>query len=552
MMRVIGEAMLKVRRQVIRDETEILYAIEHGTAAKVSSLISVDPWLEIQETIQEELFVELVSGGQRVKLPTIRKEVLSYRFDATRPEAANWASKEAGTLIREIGEEQTNLVREYVSQASMGEFTPRQVARNLRDVIGLTSAQAGWVENFRNRQISEQMLRGKSYDQAYVASEKATERYHARIHRYRTETIARTEILRASHEGRREAWQQGIEEGFINAGASKQWSTELDGRECEICGPLDGETVLITAEFSDGEPPIHPNCRCDVLLVDDVDADLEGLTSEELDAIIDDLISPQETEGLTRDEFVAGLSSDERDEYETALLLGRSDEEARLYAVRDIADELIPVNKMTPEEFDNKLGQMYQDRNSYVGSGDPTGYAVQKATGYDAKPIVGNKSQIDSLIDKGWIQSYRGVMGVGNVTANEIYRGFRQGELYPGRGIFGNGTYSAVDKLVSQRDYAGGVANINNGTGAVWRMAISPDARIIKYSELDKMTPTPSRPDITGPESMVEQGVYYDRGYRAIREGYDIIHVEASDNNNSDYYVILNRGVVAVQNTLEG
>jgi hypothetical protein len=291
MMRVIGEAMLKVRRQVIRDETEILYAIEHGTPAKVSSLISVDPWLDIQETIQEELFAELVSGGQRIKLPTIRKEVLSYRFDATRPEAANWAAKEAGTLIRQVGEEQVSLVREYVSQASMGEYTPRQVARNLRDVIGLTSAQAGWVENFRSRQISEQMARGKSYDQAYVASEKATERYHARIHRYRTETIARTEILRASHEGRREGWRQGIEEGYISAGASKQWSTELDGRECEICAPLDGEVVLIDAEFSDGEPPIHPNCRCDVLLVDFVDEDLEGLSSEELDSIIDDLLT---------------------------------------------------------------------------------------------------------------------------------------------------------------------------------------------------------------------------------------------------------------------
>jgi hypothetical protein len=291
-MRLYSKAMKEVRDEVIRDEGKILDAIMHRPIETVVNLVPVDPWLAMQRDLQDELLAELIASGQAVKLPKIQKATISYRFDAERPEAAAWAEKEAGRLIVEVTQDQVNTVREYVRAASMGDYTPREVAAGLRDTIGLTTQQAGWVENFRAREIERlQTERGMSPSQAYEASERATSRYHDRIHRYRTETIARTEILRASHEGRRESWQQGIEQGFISPYAEKQWVTELDGRECEICGPLDGETVGINADFSQGEPPIHPNCRCTVILIpESVDADLEGLTDDALEALIDDLL----------------------------------------------------------------------------------------------------------------------------------------------------------------------------------------------------------------------------------------------------------------------
>jgi SPP1 gp7 family putative phage head morphogenesis protein len=296
-MKILGTAMQKVRAGTAANEDQIIDALRHLPASKVADLVPDQPWFDAQGEIEEELFKELVASGKRTgsSFPKIRKEVLSYRFDADRPEAAAWAKKESAKLVVEIVEDQRNTIRDFVSSSQMGEFTMTQVARNLRDVVGLTTQQTGWVDNFRNRAISDRMALGDSFEQASARAAAQTERYQQRIHRYRTETIARTEILRANTEGRNQAWQQGIEEGFINAGASKQWSTEIDGRECDICAPLDGETVLISAEFSQGDPPIHPNCRCDVLLVDFADADLEGLTSEQLDSLIDDLLNEQET-----------------------------------------------------------------------------------------------------------------------------------------------------------------------------------------------------------------------------------------------------------------
>jgi len=291
-MALFRTAMERTRRAVIGMEGQILDALLHRPTDTVVNMIPVDPYQDIQEELQAELLGELQSGGLRVKLPTMEKQVLSYRFDAQRPEASAWAEKEAGKLIREVTQEQINVVREYVRRGALGDFTPQQIARGLRDTIGLTSEQAQWVENFRDREIARLEDTGMTRDRAVRESEKATQKYHDRIHRYRTETIARTEVLRASHEGRRQAWQQGIEEGFISAYAQKEWSTEIDGRQCDICGPLDGTRAAITGDFPDGDPPIHPNCRCDVLLIpEDIDPDVAALSDDDLDALIDDLLA---------------------------------------------------------------------------------------------------------------------------------------------------------------------------------------------------------------------------------------------------------------------
>jgi len=308
-MRLLNTAMNEVRREIIRNEGKLLDAIEHSSLDKIVNMVTDEPWLEMQQALQDELLGELNDAGKRVKLPAIQKASIGYSFDATRPEAAAWANVEGGKLVSEIISSQRDVIKDYASRANMGEFTPREVARGLRDVVGLTTQQSGWVRNFRDNEINRIMATGKTFDQAFTASEKATDRYHNKIHKYRTETIARTEILRASNEGRRQAWDQGVNEGFIDPDTTlKEWSTELDGLECPICAPLDGTQVKFNEEFPEGDPPIHPNCRCDVLLVeapDSIPSDISSLTDEELDAEINSLID-EGTADVRRAENVPG------------------------------------------------------------------------------------------------------------------------------------------------------------------------------------------------------------------------------------------------------
>lgn len=78
-------------------------------------------------------------------------------------------------------------------------------------------------------------------------------------------TITRTEVARASTQGALDAWEQsGLVEG-------KQWVVMQGGDECDAYDgqveALDGNFYADTTEFADGDPPLHPNCKCQLIPV---------------------------------------------------------------------------------------------------------------------------------------------------------------------------------------------------------------------------------------------------------------------------------------------
>lgn len=81
-------------------------------------------------------------------------------------------------------------------------------------------------------------------------------------------TISRTEIMRAANNASIDAYSQS------DVVVGKQWLTAQDERTCPECAPLNGKIVKLNkdfwstdGEFEGGNPPRHPNCRCDVLPV---------------------------------------------------------------------------------------------------------------------------------------------------------------------------------------------------------------------------------------------------------------------------------------------
>lgn len=102
---------------------------------------------------------------------------------------------------------------------------------------------------------------------------------------YRSERIARSEVLRATNFATDEAYKQS---GVVEA---KEWLTAHDERTCPWCQPFDGKTIgldeayakkgdTLTATSESGTkikldigvsnveyPPLHPNCRCTLIPV---------------------------------------------------------------------------------------------------------------------------------------------------------------------------------------------------------------------------------------------------------------------------------------------
>ena len=75
----------------------------------------------------------------------------------------------------------------------------------------------------------------------------------------RAETIARTETAKASVAGTVAGWKSS---GVVGG---KQFVAAPDC--CDECQELDGEIVGLDEEFAEGDPPVHPNCRCGVIAV---------------------------------------------------------------------------------------------------------------------------------------------------------------------------------------------------------------------------------------------------------------------------------------------
>jgi hypothetical protein len=79
------------------------------------------------------------------------------------------------------------------------------------------------------------------------------------------ETYAMNQLAQQVH------WIKMRETGEVGPDITKQWHTALDERTCPICAPIDRKIVRVDKGFARGvfAPPVHPNCRCWVELLEE-------------------------------------------------------------------------------------------------------------------------------------------------------------------------------------------------------------------------------------------------------------------------------------------
>lgn len=263
--RILSEAQQAAAAEFGSNLPAVAEALSRGQVDRVVAMLPTEPWLTAQEALAEELLGELLDAGSRVTLPSIEKARLDYSFDRERPESSQWARQAAGSLIAQITGDQRNVVRDVVAAAGLGELDWGQVARQVQGSIGLTTQQAGWVSNHYDRAYADAIRSGMSASRAAAAARSSADRYQTAVHRYRANTIARTETMSAASEGRMQAWNQGLTEGFISPDWRKEWVAEANA--CDICMGVNGKKIKVKESFPVGEPPAHPNCRCDVILI---------------------------------------------------------------------------------------------------------------------------------------------------------------------------------------------------------------------------------------------------------------------------------------------
>ena len=187
----------------------------------------------------------------------------TLQFNAENPRVLKWIKKNSAKLVVEVSEETKKGIRQVLLNAPPEKRAdPNRIAREVKQLVGLTSRQAQAVQNYRD------MLEEKGYIPDEVME--LCEKYYTKQLNYRGENITRTELIRAANEGQLEVWNQAADEGlFKKDEAYKLWIVTPDDRLCDFCAPLDGEKVGFEDDFEGGVsvPPLHPQCRCACILV---------------------------------------------------------------------------------------------------------------------------------------------------------------------------------------------------------------------------------------------------------------------------------------------
>ena len=190
-------------------------------------------------------------------------------FTLTNPQAIAAARARAGTLIANEKKMTQDAVKRVIVKAVRGNYTGAEAAKMIANSIGLDPRSAQAVANY-TAQLSEVKAGNAGLSSLSRGGRAAgsPERYADRLLKLRSETIARTEIMSASNEGQLMGWRQAAADGLLNRQTTMRiFVVTEDDRLCEECEPLDGETTTFDGSFSEGEPPIHPACRCTTSLL---------------------------------------------------------------------------------------------------------------------------------------------------------------------------------------------------------------------------------------------------------------------------------------------
>jgi SPP1 gp7 family putative phage head morphogenesis protein len=232
----------------------------------------------VATALMKDIIEAAMAAGEDAwdSLPALGLKVTGS-FTVDNPYVGPAAQERVGWLIQEV-RNGTNLgLQEAVAGAVQGAYAEamgvRGAAKTIRGMVGLRPDQVRAVNKLAEKFAAAGMRGDK------LASRLARE--SAKRLTYRANMIAHTEMARAVSSGRYDSWRDARDRGLFGGESGYvEWVAGITDRTCDVCAdlhgtiePLDSEFQPISPDLSPSQqgvrgyyPPIHPLCRCDILL----------------------------------------------------------------------------------------------------------------------------------------------------------------------------------------------------------------------------------------------------------------------------------------------
>ena len=269
------EAIERIKGTVIVDELES--AVLSGRESEVLEILGLQGKMTAQVGMLIGSLAQVFENSARATLQVMPKTVRQQMsFDMTNPEAVRFLEEYRLDLLSPVAVTRggqnvgmTAVTISGITEIIRGGFeeglAPREMARQIRDNIGLNRRQARTWLNHRAMLVEEGFTGKKLRDKM--------DRFYDRLLRQRALTIARTETIRASNAGQAAIWEQARQQGLLDPQETRKiWIVTPDDRLCKICKPIpaaNSEGRRLNEPFISPvqgalimHPPAHPNCRC--------------------------------------------------------------------------------------------------------------------------------------------------------------------------------------------------------------------------------------------------------------------------------------------------
>lgn len=195
-------------------------------------------------------------------------------FDTNDSAAVRRAAQSEYELITGFTQEQRAKTRAIVTDGLRRGVNPREMARDLRDSIGLTETQEQHVRNYRraleegrfhdarSRELHDDrynpaLRTARSNGQPLTSKQvdTFTERYRENYIKHRAEVIARTEALSAANAGHSDAMRQAVDRGDVEQDQlENEWHAAGHGKNRrDLHQAMDGKRVLFGEDFVLGD-----------------------------------------------------------------------------------------------------------------------------------------------------------------------------------------------------------------------------------------------------------------------------------------------------------
>lgn len=225
-------------------------------------------------------------------------ERVRFIYRPTNLHVARFAENFAATRVRELGEDVRQVVAQVVADGRLRGDRTRDVARRVRDSIGLTRRQEQTVENYRRMLINRPAdalryeLRDRRFDPSLERArrdsqplspekiDRMVQRYRERFVGWRALVIGRTEATRAVNGAQQALFQSYVDSGKISEDQiERRWRHVSDGRTRDphrFIPEMNAGGVGLNQPFNStlgpimypGDPNADPrnvvNCRCRV------------------------------------------------------------------------------------------------------------------------------------------------------------------------------------------------------------------------------------------------------------------------------------------------